>query len=162
MAYDKARFFPGNILTTQRAPSVIDNLERNAFIETTLHEKFYGIRKEYDLLCKIRAVSWRLTEVEVAKAYNGGNARRAEVKASENIMEMSEIVMRLEMCVINLMETLRTRKGTISIWKKRKHLQTSDDTLNIAELDYWKFKIFLSFHFLCASPAFHGERITDI
>lgn len=69
---------PNIFVLRQLDRSLNDSHYKNVFIKSTIYDEFSGTRKEYDLLCGMEESRWRGTEVEIAKDYNGENARLGE------------------------------------------------------------------------------------
>lgn len=149
-------FRPDISVLRQHARSVNDSDHKNAFIETTLCDDLYEMRETYDLLCGIRGCCRCLTDVEVATAYNGENATLRQPKTSQSTIQMSQTAMRLEMCVINALGHIRTRKGLMPLFKQniRNHRRMHSPLLSGISV----YAIIFFFSILCVAHLLFLER----
>lgn len=58
----------------QLVRSVKNRHHENSYIETSLFDKLYGMKGEYDLLCAVCSSLRTPTGVKVAKVYNGASS----------------------------------------------------------------------------------------
>lgn len=84
----------------QLARSMEDRHHQNAYIETTLFEKLYGMKQDYDLLCAVRGSCRTPAGVEVAKAYNGGSSHNFHSDSVKTILQMSKTAINSDVTVI--------------------------------------------------------------
>lgn len=92
----------------QPARSIKDSQPGNKYIEATPVHKLYGMENEYKFLCGICGSRRPRPGVEMAKAYNGGNANKCHSESAQTIIQLSQTEIQLDVWVIGALGNILT------------------------------------------------------
>lgn len=139
----------------QLARATNDRHNERSYIETTLFDRLYGMRREYDSLCVERGQRKPPSGAEVANAYDGGRHVSTNIRT---LQQTAQTAIRLDMAVIEeLGDIMNSEHPEIVVKLEGMSISTEEVT---AQRDCRIFKKYITLNSLRSSPAFMSDRNT--